>query len=386
MALDYGDDLTFVGSATAESTTVTLPTHLAGDLIFIYAFRDGSTTNPTVPGGYTPLTTTLDGTTCSASLGYKVAASGSETSGTWTNASALVAVVYRLRAGASFSLISTTTANGTLSTVNFPAVTVSTNQRDRLISFVGHRSTDVNITAPTGLVERAQNDGTPTTCVVGAWDTNGARTTNWSSTNANHNGTNSGWCSATIRIQAYYVTDWFYPGTVANNGAYVNQWSNVNNVKVDDTSEASAAIDATAGDDFSEWMKATNFGLTLPGGGVYTSFECRAMVRDSNADPAYLHFGMVGETGTGTYVAPAMPTGAAGGGGEYALGDYNAAPNKANGGGAHAWSDLTPSTFGFMIYVEVTSGGNIIAYCDYMKIRVFYAKGETPSGLFMAFP
>jgi len=41
--------LTRVGSAKGV-TSATLPTHQAGDLIIGFAYRDGSTTAPTIPG------------------------------------------------------------------------------------------------------------------------------------------------------------------------------------------------------------------------------------------------------------------------------------------------------------------------------------------------
>ena len=85
-----------IGSASAEATTITIPAgHHQGDIILIAAFRDGNTTNPSVPAGWTTITVTTDGTTCSTSVGWKIATSNSETSGTWTNATGLMCHVYR---------------------------------------------------------------------------------------------------------------------------------------------------------------------------------------------------------------------------------------------------------------------------------------------------
>lgn len=84
-----------ISSASAEATTVTLGTHAAGDIIIICAVRDGSTTNPSIPAGWTNITNTSDGTLMSISVGWKRAASGAETSGTWTNATGLMCHVYR---------------------------------------------------------------------------------------------------------------------------------------------------------------------------------------------------------------------------------------------------------------------------------------------------
>lgn len=87
----------FVGSgASTGATTITIPTHQTGDIIVIAAFREEAETIPSLGSGFTSLgTTSTAGLTMSSRVGYKVAASASETSGTWTNANALAVAVYR---------------------------------------------------------------------------------------------------------------------------------------------------------------------------------------------------------------------------------------------------------------------------------------------------
>ncbi len=88
----------YVGATSAEATSVTLPSHQAGDLIVMWALRYGSTTPPLIPAGwnYRYLSQRAGGL---ASLGVaiscKTATSSAETSGTWTNATHLLAAVYR---------------------------------------------------------------------------------------------------------------------------------------------------------------------------------------------------------------------------------------------------------------------------------------------------
>jgi hypothetical protein len=86
----------FVGSATAEANSITLPTHQAGDLIIVPALN-ASGANPTVPSGWFPIVANSSsvGVTRGCVVGVKVAASSSETSGTWTNATLISAFVYR---------------------------------------------------------------------------------------------------------------------------------------------------------------------------------------------------------------------------------------------------------------------------------------------------
>lgn len=90
--------VSFVGAASAEATSLTLPTHQAGDLIVMFAMRYGNAAAPTVPAGWNyrylshrnGLTTII-----SLALSFKVAASNAETSGTWTNGTHLLSAVYR---------------------------------------------------------------------------------------------------------------------------------------------------------------------------------------------------------------------------------------------------------------------------------------------------
>jgi hypothetical protein len=72
-----------------------IPDHDVGDVIVIAAPRAGSTTSPTIPGGWTSLSTGGNNSNISMSVAYKVAASDAEVSGTWTNASRLHIAVLR---------------------------------------------------------------------------------------------------------------------------------------------------------------------------------------------------------------------------------------------------------------------------------------------------
>lgn len=86
----------FVSAASASSSTVTMPTHQAGDMIVVFAAREGSSAAPSIPAGYTSHYT---GSQASPGAGwciaYKVATSGSESTGTWTGAGRIGVTVYR---------------------------------------------------------------------------------------------------------------------------------------------------------------------------------------------------------------------------------------------------------------------------------------------------
>ena len=83
----------FIGAASAEATSLTLPTHQAGDLIAVWALRAANSL-PTIPSTWLAAGSRT-ATGIGGLLAWKIAASSSETSGTWTNAAALLAVVYR---------------------------------------------------------------------------------------------------------------------------------------------------------------------------------------------------------------------------------------------------------------------------------------------------
>lgn len=87
--------ISFVSTASAAANTVTMPSHVAGDMIVAFAFRDGNTAPPTVPAGWIMQYVPGGGTDCSVALAFKFAASGSETTGTWTNATGISVAVYR---------------------------------------------------------------------------------------------------------------------------------------------------------------------------------------------------------------------------------------------------------------------------------------------------
>jgi len=83
----------YVSSAAAEATTLTMPSHSAGDLLLMYAFRT-TTGAITVPPGWLPIAWRAASNSMSTGVWYKTAASSGETSGTWTDAAILACVVY----------------------------------------------------------------------------------------------------------------------------------------------------------------------------------------------------------------------------------------------------------------------------------------------------
>ena len=78
-------------SAAANNVAITSTSN--GDVIVVWAYFAGTATIPTLPGGFTSIVGTA-GVQQGARLGYKVSTGGDTTSGTWTNATHVVCLVY----------------------------------------------------------------------------------------------------------------------------------------------------------------------------------------------------------------------------------------------------------------------------------------------------
>lgn len=176
-----------ISSATNNGTTVTIGTHAANDTILMFAYNDGANTIPTVPSGWYGLIA-IGGSSTAITIGWKQAATASETSGTWTNADTLTAVVYR---GGSNTIIlpKVLTSNGATSVTQTFGSQLTGSFDDNaldlwLSTFITNRnstnSLDTNV--PTGFVNvTSTTDGA--TWQTAMHDTNTTRTTFWSSTN-----------------------------------------------------------------------------------------------------------------------------------------------------------------------------------------------------------
>lgn len=87
--------ISYVSATFAPANTVAMPSHAAGDLIMCFTV---GMSEPALPAGWTNLATwtaSTGGQTYHLRLGYKTAASSSETTGTWTNSIQTAVFVYR---------------------------------------------------------------------------------------------------------------------------------------------------------------------------------------------------------------------------------------------------------------------------------------------------
>lgn len=212
--------ISFVGARGAAATTVTIPTHQIGDLILIFAYRDGSNTAPTTPaaGGTVPtwnLIGSSGGNTNSSNFRWAKATATTTTSGTWTNATELICLVYRK---ASIGVSAGNSGSAT-TTINYPAIAPNrTDGSSWVVGVAGHRTaTNVDV-APGTMVNRASS-GTE----AAGHDTN-AGVTSWASTNVTVNAS-SAYRSWTVELEDTELE------LVSNTGAFTLSGVNIDLTK-----------------------------------------------------------------------------------------------------------------------------------------------------------
>ena len=170
----------FIGASGVTAASMTLPTHQSGDIVVMFAYRSNNNTAPTLPATWSGIGAT-GGNTNSSRLAYKFVTSGNTPSATWTNATHLIAHVYRGCADIG-GFAGSSQANST--TITYPALTMqNSNGRSIVAGFAGHRTASNVETAPAGMTNRASSGAGPE---VAGHDTN-TGVTSWSATNVTVN-------------------------------------------------------------------------------------------------------------------------------------------------------------------------------------------------------
>lgn len=206
-------DVIYLGSGTG-TTTATIPTHQAGDLLVAFAYRDGNTTAPTLPSGWTNIDNS-GANTNSGRLAYRVATASNTTSGTWTNATSLIICAFR-NAGIGASGVGGSTGG----TVTYPAASIAADGRSNVLRFAGHRSVNTNLaTRPPALAYEIIANVLDATDHAVAWYTY-AGVKSAPSASITAGGTSSGYRTYTLEIvpSAIWHTTWSSPG-LQNSGS-----------------------------------------------------------------------------------------------------------------------------------------------------------------------
>mgnify|MGYP006953630230 CR=1 FL=1 len=179
------------------------------------------------------------------------------------------------------------------------------------------------------------------------------------------------------------VTDYKFPGTAANvnNGGYF-QWSNVDNIKADDSDSALTCTNGTADKNPTDYLTATNFGFTstdIPTGATINGIEFVINRAGSEADSQYDYQLYMLKAGTqhGDNLASATkwPT---------SLTDATYGGATSLLGGTWAQTDIVGvTTFGFQLAIKnhIASDANEFTAVEYVKLRVYYTEGGGGVGL-----
>lgn len=171
---------TLIGTSTTTASSLGIPAHVAGDLILMYAYKNAATTVlPVAPGGWTNIFRNGSDNWNAQGLWWRIATGSGTASGTWTNTTALEAIVYRnASAPTNYDYLF---AQHSATLVSFPALTLDTlDGTSRLLGVVGTGSaadagSALMGTPPAGMVNLDNTAGG----AVGVHETPGGLTTNW---------------------------------------------------------------------------------------------------------------------------------------------------------------------------------------------------------------
>lgn len=194
--------ITYIASTYTNGNTATIPSHQVGDLIVIIAARSGSNTPPTIDPSFTTLDASLGGSGSAAgAIGYKIAASNSEVSGTWANANAMTAAVYRNVDATTPIPVRSKNANWA-GAINYPALTLTvTDSSSRVVAYGFHRSATASFASAPGATSTRLTYTNGSTIGVGLYDTN-VGVASWSSTNQSVSGTSNAYFSVVFELKA----------------------------------------------------------------------------------------------------------------------------------------------------------------------------------------
>lgn len=191
--------ISFVGASSNAGTTVTsMPAHQAGDLLVIFAYRDGSTTAPSLPAGWTNVGTANGANANSSRIGYRVAPGSGTSSGTWTNATELSVQVFRGQ-NVSTPIGANGNTGASSSTVTYPSLFLSqTNGTSWIAGFAGHVSVNTALeNAPSGMTNKTSFVNATAEIVGHNTD---AGVSSWNNQNVVVGGTSGGWRARTLEI------------------------------------------------------------------------------------------------------------------------------------------------------------------------------------------
>ncbi|MCP4997178.1 MAG: hypothetical protein GY933_00165 [Hyphomicrobiales bacterium] len=173
-------------------------------------------------------------------------------------------------------------------------------------------------------------------------------------------------------------TGWVICGTGASDGTVGTvEWDDPGNITADDASEA--WLDGPAKDAQSEYIKGSNFGLSVPTGATIDGIETRAQLHDANgvAPVAYITHAQVEHPSTGFGDDQEAGTTALTG----TAADYDYGGSSELHGETWTAANVNDSSFAVAYSINVGNGGVFAGepLCDAIWVKVHYtpAPGRT---------
>ena len=190
--------ISYVGSVSANSATITLPTGWqAGDLALVFAFRNNSSSSaPSLATGFTSINTDFYNGFSNdvyARLAYRVLQNG-DGSFTFSNATSTEVMVLRGTA-TTLMIAKENTNNGSSTTLSYPALSGTTLSSSWIVGFGGHRTaTDLYTRTATPMTIRSATTATS----QGMHSRTGV--TSFSSTSWQASTSNAAWVTSVVEV------------------------------------------------------------------------------------------------------------------------------------------------------------------------------------------
>lgn len=175
------------------------------------------------------------------------------------------------------------------------------------------------------------------------------------------------------------VTDWKSPGTVGEkslSGSFTD-WANENNIKFSNNSYASNNAPGLSYGDYTTYLYASNFGLSIPAGATIDGIEARIERYGQSGAIKDYRVSLVNSSGGVTTADKKNAT-------NWASSDPDTyvkygSPSDLWG---ETWSvsDINDADFGIVLSAQGTDpdSGNYL-YVDHIQIRVYYTESTTPT-------
>jgi hypothetical protein len=165
-------------------------------------------------------------------------------------------------------------------------------------------------------------------------------------------------------------TGWVSPGTVVNDSSVgTDAWSNPDNAKTSNNSRAEFLSSFPPGTSY--YLKATNFGLSVPAGATIDGIEVQVeKLAELADDVSEENVKLIDELGTAVGDNKAK-------GGYWSTSEGYVTYGGSSDLWSNTWSETDVNDSDFGVAINVTA--EYTAYIDHIQIKVYYTESGTPT-------